>query len=187
MMNEQQIAIGEEILRRLIERDCEIHSSDLFDVFGEMEYQKRSMVARLLADHGLVQIQEPVYEGYNIRVTAEGIRAYKMGLRSYFEYEESNKALDVKRKRFTITSGKAALIVAGISIIIDIARAIDWDNVLSVKNAAEVNENRNDGENNYNDGKPFDKFIITPETIDAIRDSLLHDTVFLDAVRKQNK
>lgn len=178
-MNEQQIELGEEILRRLVECNQEVHSSDLFDTFEEFKYGAASLVTKLLDDHQLVEVTDSNYKGYNIRITVLGLRASKIGLKKYLENELEKERLDLLHKKTTIESSikgnRLALLAIFVSVIFSADKIAGAYSTLANQGGNSAQHSNNKRDDRQSEGE----LRINPELIQTIRDSLLHDSIFI--------
>lgn len=188
MLNKQQIEIADFLLKYLDSKGGKSSLDDYPEKFqkqGFDHFDSHSLVKILIQELGL--LTHPGNSDHWIMLTSEGTRVAKIGIEKYFEEIEQDKQLDRDSKKANIEgitkankNSKRAIIIAVFIPILIAAIQIYFDNR---KNSVAYGNNDGGDRPEVNHSQfPFNR--ADTLLIEEIKNSLKHDTVFINEVKQ---
>ena len=192
MLSKRQSEAANALLKHLEKREGESSLDDYPFALKELGFEDvdRHSLVEILIDCDLIN-----YSGstnYLIKLRPDGYRAAKIGIEKYFEEIEQDKQLDRDEKKANITGVETAiknsknsktisLIAIGISLIVPFL-AVKFDNYIN-RPENQTNTNGKDRQENANSVIPLQ--LTDTVLIEELKNSLKHDTVFLNELKKE--
>jgi len=190
MLNDKQLEIANFLLKYLESKGGKSNLDDYPEELKKrrFDYLDSSYITDYLIENlGLIKYWgEPKYW---IVLTPEGYKASSIGLQKYFEEIEQDKQLDRNSKKASIDgikkankNSKRAIIIAVIIPLLIAAIQIYFDN----RNNSIDNRNNNSSNRPEINHSQFPFNRADTLFIEKIKNSLKHDTVFLNDIKSNN-
>lgn len=206
MLNDRQLKIAEALLKHLESRNGISNYNIYTPELEKLDYSDSDieiLIAILEVDYNLVQtfgtrtLGDLVIDKFSIRLTSEGNKAAKIGIKKYIEEIESDKELDRQVKKSTVKTSRWAIGISFISLIIAIAVPFsvekcknDVPTKTEPKNQVYDTYNCESGErckNEHIEHTGFPNKLTDSSLVEKLKDSLKHDTKFLNELKLELK